>query len=538
MKSNILNKILGCFLIIVMAVGMYSCDDDVNDWGTDSSHDRLFKPLVFQRGTLNATNVSINFTKIIGAKKYVFEFSNDSLEFSNIVRTVEVLADTITPYGESSTVARIAYLLQFNDFDAESNYSVRMKGVDDTKNISSDYVQLFFKTPSENIMLRPQVSAEDATLRWTPSDKVTHIDVLNIATGEVIVANSAITDDEKVLGEKYLSGLGMGTSYVANIYNAERLRGSIQFKTTGMAGSEAYNVQQGDSIHLILADFVERGKFNVTLVFEPELVYDITSIPIPAGIHSITFSAPSSETKAKLNLNKISNVSLMDGLYFENVHLNGSDVSANRLIDTNVEIQNIRFDGCDLTNYNCIVRLQNSAMLVEKVEMTNCYVFNTGGYGIFNVGGSNVEFNELIVKNCTFNEMGTQLTDVRTPVKSVSVTNCTFYNHLNQLKYLFRFDANKLPLAVYTDACIFAGDNAGMPAQATYGDYKNLSLTFAGSYKTIDMPEPTKYKFTDVTIYEKTAFDLFEDPDNGVFYIKSNAGFAGNGSAGDPRWFR
>lgn len=522
---------------MVVAVGMYSCDDDANDWGVDTSHDRLFKPLIFERGTLNATNISVNFTKIIGAKKYVFEFSNDSLEFSNIVRTVEVLADTITPYGESSTLARIAYLLQFNDFDAESMYSVRMKGIDDTKNISSDYVQMFFRTPSENIMLRPQVSAEDAILRWTPSDKVTHIDVLNLATGEIILAKEAITDSEKNLGEKHLAGLGMGTSYVANIYNAERLRGSVQFKTTGMAGSEAYNVQPGDSIDNILQDFVDKSVFNVTLVFESGSVYDITTMAIPAGIHSVTFSAPSSGTLPKLNLNKISNASLMDGLYFENVYLNGADVSANRLIDTKIEIQNIRFEGCFMSNYNCIVRLQNSPMLVEKIEMINCFLTNTGGYGVFNVGGTSVELNELIIKNCTFNEMGTQLTDIRTSVKSISLTNCTFYNHLNKLNQVFRFDANSLPLSVHTDACIFAGDNGENKVNATYGNYSTLSLSFAGSYKTKELQE-NKYLFVDVTVYEKTAYDLFEDPDNGIFYIKSNAGFTGNGKAGDSRWFR
>ncbi|MGV8092255.1 MAG: hypothetical protein AB2L24_10370 [Mangrovibacterium sp.] len=46
-----------------------------------------------------------------------------------------------------------------------------------------------------------------------------------------------------------------------------------------------------------------------------------------------------------------------------------------------------------------------------------------------------------------------------------------------------------------------------------------------------------KYGFADITLFNRTTYDLFVDPDNKDFTVKPDSGFGGRGTAGDPRWF-
>jgi hypothetical protein len=105
------------------------------------------------------------------------------------------------------------------------------------------------------------------------------------------------------------------------------------------------------------------------------------------------------------------------------------------------------------------------------------------------------------------------------------------------MNQVFRFDANNLPLAVNVEACIFSGPNGENKVNSTYGTY-SLPISYAGSYRTIDWIENTR-GFTDITVYQGTAENLFVElgPETYDFRIKSNAGFAGAGAVGDPKWW-
>lgn len=146
-----MKNILLIFSISLLIVTMMSCDKDYNEWDVDSSHDRLFKSIIFEASALKPTSVELKFTKSISATKYVFEFSKDSLEFKNIVDTVEILADTLTPFANSSEQAKIEYREIFEELDGTTAYSVRMKSIDEVSGKESNYSQVYFETPAEQI---------------------------------------------------------------------------------------------------------------------------------------------------------------------------------------------------------------------------------------------------------------------------------------------------------------------------------------------------------------------------------------------------
>lgn len=111
MKKTELYLLAGLFI-----GGMAACEE-ANDWGYDAAHDRPFRPTQFETVEELPTSVQVSFKGVQDATKYVFEFSKgDSLLFNNIVRTDEVLADTLTPYSESPLVVSTEYRVWFQNW--------------------------------------------------------------------------------------------------------------------------------------------------------------------------------------------------------------------------------------------------------------------------------------------------------------------------------------------------------------------------------------------------------------------------------------
>src|SRR5690606_27394921 len=106
------------------------------------------------------------------------------------------------------------------------------------------------------------------------------------------------------------------------------------------------------------------------------------------------------------------------------------------------------------------------------------------------------------------------------------------YNQTKALTQLVRLDKNNLPSTFEAFNNIISGSNNGT-------QLKSFSLiydgSFAGSYRTNEMS--IGQEFPNITVFQGSAEDLFVDPANGNFRIKSESGFGGRGTAGDPRWF-
>jgi len=542
-------KYIACFLVLV-AIIFQGCEEKANEWEVQPENNRLFRPLVFDLVKAYATDVELKYTKVVSADKYIFEFSKDSLVFGDIVNTVEVLADTLTPFAESSTTTRTEFRTVFSDLDGTTGYSVRVHALDTVTGLISDYSTLYFETAAEQIFTRTVSFTDQVQMFWNPTDRLTGITVATAVkdetTGEYVegeaVIDRALTADEISNANALLSGLTPGTNYIVKIYNNENVRGSKIVSTFGLSDGVVVPISPTDVLADVVTAQVLAGNTNLILNFEGGETYDIGSFTIPSGVTNISFTGSSGATGEMplLNLIEVRLSDLTFGrLVFENVKIVGNYGKYFFYSGADgLELDEISFRSCDFSDARSIVRFGNNVTTVGSISFDDCLVNNIGGYGVINIGGNNVNLNYLAFENSTWTELATQLVDIRTPVNEIVIGNCTFCNFTSALSQLLRLDTNNLPLAVTTSNNIFAGNNAGATVNSLSFDMTTtgLNVSFGGSYSTTDL-EINKYGFADITYFPGTTYDLFVDPDNGDFTVKSDSGFGGRGTAGDPRWF-
>lgn len=541
-----MKKIYFAIILLVISVStITSCIKKANEWDVDPSHARLFKSLTFVPNKVGATDIEIKYTKTVSADKYIFEFSKGNLEFNDIVKTVEILADTLTPFENAASPAKVEYRTVFSELDGNSSYSVRMKGINTSTGLESSYSQFTFSTLAEQLFTNWEVFTDRITVTWTPSERVTHISVFDVVSGEETQHN-LLNATDKVNGIYELKNLDPGTNYKVVIYNNDAERGTKILKTSGLQGGVIIQVNPGDNIPTLVSGAIAQGKPNVILMFKGGETYNLATLTLPAGLSNVSFTGESTVDGIKplLNMKELKLSDMIFGkVLFENIQLIGSNVDGDYLINlaaNGLEIEEYFFTNCYISNYRSAVRLANNTVKLNNIILDNCDIHKIGGYGLINIAGSNPIVNLISIKNSTLTELSTQLMDVRSKVKSIYIRKNTFYNQTTALTQLFRFDTANLPLTLTTELNIISGSNSGAKINATSYDHAttSLSVNFTGSFRTNELQINSSFRdFSGITIYPGSASDLFVDPANRNFSIKPTANFGGRGSVGDPRWF-
>ncbi|MBD1435075.1 DUF5123 domain-containing protein [Sphingobacterium sp. DN00404] len=540
MRKILINMIT----LVATALAMSSCEKKVNDWDVDPSYAGLFRSLSFETTNIGATDVEIGYTQTVSANKYIFEFSKDSLEFNEIVKTVEILADTLTPFAPSTTPTRVVYRTIFEDLDGTSPYSVRMKGINTETGQESGYVELFFKTMAEQLFSGADISLDRITMHWPATDNVTHIVITDPINDDAEVKRVDLTASHKTAGVATITDLQPGKLYAVSIFNNDVLRGTRVLVTSGISGGEIIPVSPGDDIPALVAAALAAGKREIILNFSGDQPYNLGAVTLPSGVINVSVTG-TANANGKNPVLQISSFKLSDTQYsrviFENVDLHA--ISGSSFLITSdqagMRATGYWFTNCYIQGFgNGVVRL-NNAVNVGQIRFDNCRIHKNGGWGVVNVGGSEAVVDSIKFTNSTLTDLATQLMDVRVAVKKIVVQNCTFYNQNAAMSQLLRFDTNRLPLELLAGNNIISGTNSGAKLNATsynHGDF-SLPVSFAGSYRTNEFEiERDSRGFADITLFSGSATDLFVDPDAGDFRIKPNNGFGGRGTAGDPRW--
>lgn len=529
MKNSIL-----IFVFSILASFMMSCEKDYNDWVVESGHDRLFKSLIFEVSKVQSTSVELKFTKGIGATKYIFEFSKDNLEFKEIVKTVEISAASLVPFATSPNQAKVEYRELFTELDGTTGYSVRMKSIDETTGLESGYNQIYFETPAEQLFTNYFPTTSSIKLQWTVTPRVTNV-VLYDEQMQVI-KDVVLSPEQKTTGMVTFDNLTIGTKYIAKIFNETNNRGTLNVRTSGIANSTVYNVLTTDDASAIgtaLSNLVVGGATNITVAFTEGTTYNIGGdITIPTGVNDIAFVGTADSNG---NLPVLSNARFRVQTQINNLIIQylQTTSSGSFFVELNGKtVKDIFIEGCKVSNINSIVRI-SSGTILNDINVTNTWISNTGGWGVFNVG-SGTTVNSINVSNCTFTEISTRFADVRVATK-VNFSNITCVNITMAMSHLWLFDNNK-PAQVSLQNLILAGPNGGAKINSTNGNYGNIPMSYAGSYKTNDLIVDTR-PFTGITEVPLNIYGLFVDPANGDFHIKEGVGFAGTGVAGDKRWF-
>ncbi|MFD2034777.1 DUF5123 domain-containing protein [Belliella marina] len=528
-------------LFIAVCITLFSSCEDINQWEVDPTYDGLFRPLVFETVNINSTSVEIRYTKVLEAEKYIFEFSEDELEFSEIVKTVEVLADTLTPFAASTNQTRIEYRSLFEGLNGPTGYSLRMYAVNERSGLKSDYTQLYFETSEEQLFTGAVSYSNRIQISWTPTDMVSTLMVTIPLTGEEVLEKT-LTPQEIAEGTALVEGLTPGTTYHFGIFNESVMRGRMNVRTSGFSDGIIMPVTPQDNLIALLEEAVMDGNSVITVVFSGQELYDLGNLSLPDGINRISFTGEPMPDDSKPHV-YIQEFRISDMLY-ENIIFENLDIQSNSgrhfffISHNGVEIGQILFKNSNISECTSLIRLGNNDIQIKKLNFDNCQIKNTGGWGVINIGGNNVKLDSMSFTNSTLTEMGTQLMDVRASVRDIFLGNCTFVNRSRAWSQMFRFDNNNLPLAVRTENLIIAGTNSGATVNALSFDMTQtaLNVSFAGSYITTDM-EINRYPFSEITTFQGTTSDLFVDAENGDFRIQPDSGFGGLGRVGDPRWF-
>lgn len=532
-------------LLTGLILSFTACDRDINDWEQNGEYSGLFRPLSFAQSQLKATSIEIKYNTIVNATKYVFEFSEDTLEFQNSVRTIEILADTLTVYSKNDNVLKSEYRTMFEDLNGSTFYSVRMKGVNERNGLESEYMSFTFTTPGEQLFTSSEVGINDIALFWTPVPNVTHLSI-SVYNRETLVydflKDVQLNSTEIANGSAILSDLTGGTGYRITINNDDIIRGTLTLKTLGMSGGETLVVNPGDDIAALLAGSISRGIGDVTLLFSENTTYDLGSVKIPFGIDNLIFTSTGSRKNADLPKLTLPSVGFDGGpiisIGFENVYIDGGGTATYlfNIGDLN-GFTSVNFEGCEIKHFSrSIVRISDGQQReIESVKFNNCLIqdIGTNGYGVINLGTNFRKFDIISFTNCTLFELGTQLYGGNTVIGEVIMNNCTFFNSTAKMDQVFRFDT--APAAVTISNCIFSGPNNGGAINSGRADYSSYLEFSDNCYITSDL-QVYKYNFAGITSYTKSSDELFVSPATGDFHFKDQT-FAGKDTAGDPFWY-
>jgi hypothetical protein len=538
-----MKKIIMLYMLVLTGTFavLTSCDKKVNDWPVDPSYERLFRPLVFNAARVGATEVDLRYTQVVAADRYIFEFSKDE-SFIEIEKSVEILADTLTPFAPSTSPARVEYRTTFDELDGNTQYYVRMKGVDLATGQESRFSQISLLTSAEQLFNRAEVFVDRIIMHWPPTDRVTHVSIIDPVTMEEL-RRVNLSENEKLAGQLEITGLSPGKNYRLTINNDEVVRGTSNVKTSGIDGGVIIRINPGDDIAALVSASVAESKPNVILMFSGDVPYILGTLTLPAGVDNVSITGESNTdgNKPILNISALRFTNTVYGaVVFENVDIvapSGSGFLAT-IDQTGSLSAGYSFVNCRISGFgNGIVRL-NGNVNVDHVIFENCWINGNGGWGVVNVGGASVTLQKISFTNSTLLNLATQLMDVRTAVADIIIENCTFYNQTTAMTQLLRLDGPARPgIGRFSlGNNIFAGNNSNAPITAV--GYNPHTLSFAGSYKTNDLSVTNANRgFTDITVFDGSSADLFVDPVNNDFSIKPGNGFGGRGTAGDPRWF-
>lgn len=557
MKLN--NMFLVASAMFIGAVAT-SCTDD-NDWGVDSSFDRLFgtnaDKISVETDEATPTQAKVSFSAVPEATSYTIEVSKDSL-YDEVAMGG---ANAIVYKAETNeTNSSTTFVCTLKGLEGDTRYYLRIKSMADGKN-ESKWVYYkdgdSFKTKAEQIFTGVTDDDRDDSsirLKWTAGEDVTHLlkiqeaDTTQIALGSEAIAN----------GEYTVTGLSPLTSYTFIIYNGTTKRGSLTASTTAAMPAANYKYTLAADVTQLTQELLDqiaenakaasgsttnysatigiKGGQTVELSSIDATTGELAALTIPDGMSVTFFGLPG--TKPTLTMKKALGI---DGSHafiaFNNVKVtdNGSNYFINQ--SNECTVQDITVEDCEMSGFkNAFFRLQSSAVKeIGTLTLTNSTFDNMcSGYSFVHVDASSGKgvVKNIAMENCTFSNIAATgngkmfVYSKQTNMDSLTINYCTFYNITSNGNYFIDFgDANH-------GATTFEISNVLFGKTGDEAKNKNLRSSVAptiwDAYSTTDFFKVIK----NVTDLEVSSAELFADPANGDFTVKLDE----YKKFGDQRW--
>lgn len=218
--------IYGLGLSVVLSGMLFTSCTDANDWGVDTSFDRLFgtKQSSFTV-TEGAVSAEVKWDATVNTEYYIIEVSTDSL-----YDDIPMGAENSIVYGEDGSIIQSPYTI--TGLLGETTYYLRIKSMSKDKQSNWVYLPDYkFTTDKEQILNEPsetEITDEAVSLTWEAGLEVTHITYTQDGT----LVTYELSDEEKAAGKVTLMGLNPNTEYTITIYNGEVARGEIEVTTS------------------------------------------------------------------------------------------------------------------------------------------------------------------------------------------------------------------------------------------------------------------------------------------------------------------
>lgn len=512
--KNIIIGMLG----LLLSAAFYSCEDQIDPVIEELDFNRVFAPTNLTARIRNQTTIELTWNIREDADQYVVEFSEDSLQFSNIIRTV-----TVSPMDLPLQEA----------FEGETRYSARVKGVSNSGVGDSKWTAVSIMTDLENIFLPIQpgdIDDTEATLRWTAGSEVTHF-VINPGNVE-----RPITADEKAAGIATITGLTGSTDYTVVLRRDAKQRGSVSFTTLIDVGG-ATRVFPEDDLSLVISDATPG---DILVLYPGDYTVYKGSVDINKSL-TIRGLYPYDKPLVYLQfsiLDAAAQVELIDldlngeGTMNDVVRFNTADVAYGTLL----------ISGCSIHDYSRSFVAGNVASTIQSVDIDNCIVSDVITDGGDFLDFRNTHLANLNVTNSTFNNCAPGRDFIRMDAASgfsgtgltstVLIDHCTLYGVSNSasrrilyVRFLDNTSTVKNTLIAETLGYYTNQANTTQPecslnnyfnASGFYTDgyVSNAKIDLSGNYTTLD-PGFANVANGDFTITNQTLLD---------------------NEVGDPRW--
>ncbi len=524
MKNNYMRAGL---LTAIFAFSFMSCEDLADPIIEDLDVDRAFAPTGLTARVRNLTTIELQWNVRDDADHYVVEFSDDSLEFANIIRTVTVNRGDL-PLQET--------------FDGETRYSARVKAVSALGKADSKWAAETVVTARENIFLPSQdgdIGALEAVVRWQPNAEVTHF-IINPGNTERI-----ISADEKEVGAATITGLTAETAYTVILRKDDKHRGQIQFETLLDIGN-ATAVHPEDDLAAVIA---AASSGDVLVLFPGE--YETNAGASILIDKSITMRGLYPYDKPKLHVQfTIENAGT--SVEVRDLDLDGDGVLEDvfRFTTASVEFGAMNLIGCNVHDFKrSLVGANASSSKVLSLTIDNCIMTDMLTAGGDFIDFRNTHLGNLTIQNSTFDNCTPTRDFIR--IDGVAPTNgysgtglttnvlidqCTLYGVSNntgsnrRILYV-RFDANAITVrnTIIAESSGIYTNQAGTSQPAFQkNNYFNAPRFFNSEFEVI-----ANLKVDNSGTH--TALDPgFADAAGGNFTI-SNQTLKDN-NVGDPRW--
>lgn len=535
--------IYGLGLSAVLSGMLFTSCTDANDWGVDTSFDRLFgtKQSSFTV-TEGAVSAEVKWDATVNTEYYIIEVSTDSL-----YDDIPMGAENSIVYGEDGSIIQSPYTI--TGLLGETTYYLRIKSMSKDKQSNWVYLPDYkFTTDKEQILNEPsetEITDEAVSLTWEAGLEVTHITYTQDGT----LVTYELSDEEKAAGKVMLMGLLAMTDYTFYIYNGDILRGEMEVMTsqsvmvestmsnvaknsatfswdTSVGRLTGYYFAEGSAYpqeanNSLTDEQIASGKIELTGL-EPNTTYTVavmrdktvramqtfkTEMGIPSDYTQVTVANLSDWNNALAgNSGKLAVVLAGDVDISNNATTQIPSGVTSLLVwggdDTSVKSYTFKtkglsfagnMDAVELYNLNLISNgsegnyifdLNGITANVTSLSVTSCDVSETRGVCRIR-SGSSVKIENVQFSDCRFKEIGSYgliTQEGASVINNVVIKNSTYYPY-SAGKYLLQNKASN-SIRMTIDFCTFYGFTYAILDNQAGGFEVNISNTIFGGIGT------------------------------------------------------